>query len=127
MLKPSNKKFGITFSIIFFIASLLIYNKSYTFLSSFLALTSAILFFIAYFYSTLLENLNTAWFKLGIILGKIMNPIILSLIFFTLILPIAIFFKIIGRDELKKNKTYNSLWTKFEQRPYDKDYFNNQF
>ena len=73
----------------------------------------------------LLDPLNKAWMTLGLLLGKIITPLILGVIFFGIFSPIAIFFKIIGRDELrlefKLRKTY---WKSLHDKELN---FNNQF
>ncbi len=54
--------------------------------------------------------LNKLWIKFGILLGIIVNPIIMGIIFFGIFTPIAILMRLSGRDELrlrlKKKKTY---------------------
>jgi hypothetical protein len=52
-----------------------------------------------------LEKLNYYWYVLGIWLGKIVSPIVLGLIFFILISPIAIILRLRGRDELKLRRS----------------------
>ena len=45
--------------------------------------------------------LNKLWMRFGRCLGKITTPIILGFIFFGLFAPLAIFFRVIGRDLLR--------------------------
>ncbi len=44
---------------------------------------------IAFAYPAMLQPLNAIWFKFGILLSKIMNPIILGILFFVVFLPIG--------------------------------------
>ena len=57
-------------------------------------------FLLAIFAPTWLRPLNKLWFKLGLALGFVVNPLVLGLIFFLLIAPLAIILKAFGRDEL---------------------------
>ena len=120
---PSDKKFGIFFSFIFIILYLyFLYIKNINILLFFLI--SIILLIISIFRPSILNKLNYLWYKLGIILGKIVSPIILSIIFLFLITPIAIFMKIIGRDYLNINdKNSNSYWKNYKNKINMKNQF----
>ncbi|TLG71454.1 hypothetical protein FEV16_16160 [Methylocystis sp. B8] len=60
-----------------------------------------------------LRPLNRLWFKLGGALHKITNPIIMGVLFFGVILPIAMLFRFRGTDPLKLSfdKNATSYWT----------------
>ena len=122
----SNKKFGYSFSIIFFsIYIILIY---FDINGSNYALTISILFLIlSMFKPNYLSKLNNYWFKLSLFLSRVLNPIILAIIFFLIFSPISILMRIFGRDELKiKNKSKITYWINCKET-YDKNYFWNQF
>ena len=61
--------------------------------------------------SKLLNPLNKLWFKFGILLGNLISPIIMGLVYFFVITPIAMLLKIFNKDvlNLKKNKK-NTYW-----------------
>ena len=48
--------------------------------------------------SKILSPLNKLWFKFGILLGKIVYPVIMGIIFFLVVTPISILLKIFGKD-----------------------------
>ena len=56
--------------------------------------------------SKLLNPLNKLWFKFGILLGNLISPIIMGLVYFFVITPIAMLLKIFNKDvlNLKQNK-----------------------
>ena len=60
--------------------------------------------------SKILSPLNLLWFKFGILLGKIVSPVVMGIIFFLVVTPISIILKIFGKDVLNlkfnNNKTY---------------------
>ena len=61
--------------------------------------------------SSVLSPLNKIWFKFGILLGNFMSPIIMGLIFFTVVTPIAFLLKAFGKDVLKlKKNNEKSYW-----------------
>ena len=48
---------------------------------------------------------------IGFIIGKVISPIVLGIIFFALITPVGIVTRIFGRDELRiKHNTLKSHW-----------------
>ena len=65
---------------------------------------------------------------LGLALGKIVSPIVLGIIFFGLITPIALIARLLGRDELKlKRPKKSTYWSKPISSNSDADSFKNQF
>tara|TARA_B100001057_G_scaffold211101_1_gene211591 strand:- start:1674 stop:1874 length:201 start_codon:yes stop_codon:yes gene_type:complete len=64
---------------------------------------------------------------IGYILGSIFNPIILGIIFYTMITPLSLYFKIIRRDELKISlKNVKTFW-KIREEEITRTSFKNQF
>ena len=59
-----------------------------------------------------LAPLNHAWTRLGLILFKVVNPIVLGLIYLTTIVPIGLIMRLIGRDllSLKFDRQAKSYW-----------------
>ena len=123
---PSNKKFGYFFSLIFLIlASYFIYSSN-KIIGYLLIITALIFFVITIIKPSLLLPLNKMWMYLGFILGKIISPIVLGMIFFGLFTPYGIAMRMMGRDELCLKKTKkqshwihrsdNSLKTNFKRQ-----------
>ena len=79
---PSNRKFGIFFSGIFFVLSIyFLYLESYLLAPTFFII-SLLFIVISIFKADLLLPLNKIWMRIGIILGRIISPIIMAAIFF---------------------------------------------
>ena len=106
----SNKSFGIVFSIVFLLIAIypLINNQELRVWSLVIATIFLILGLIN---SRALTPLNKLWFKFGLLLGRIVSPVIMGLIFFLVVTPIAFAMRIIGKDllNLKFNKD-KSYW-----------------
>ena len=105
----SNRSFGIVFFIVFLIIALYPLKNGEDF--RVLALIIALFFLVlGLINSKILTPLNKLWFKFGLLLGKIVSPIIMGLIFFLVVTPIGFVMKIIGKDLLNlkfnKNKSY---------------------
>ena len=107
----SNKSFGIVFFVFFLILSLypLLNKEKLNLLFLIFSITFLILGILN---SKILTPLNKVWFKFGIILGKIISPIIMGIIFFLVVTPVGLLMKILGKDllKLKYNKKDNTYW-----------------
>ena len=108
---PANKNFGLFFSGIFVLVAVYAHLKFRSEFAVF-ALISSTLFAVAAFLTPqILTPLNRLWFCLGLLLGKIVSPIVLVLLFFLLITPVSLVTRLFGRDELKiKQRTVESYW-----------------
>ena len=54
---------------------------------------------------------NKIWYKFGILLGSIVSPIIMAIVFFLVVTPIGIIMRLIGKDVLNlKYRDYRSYW-----------------
>jgi len=101
----SNRSFGIVFFFVFLIISLwpLINENPLRVWSIFVAIIFLILGLVN---SKLLTPLNILWFKFGKILGTIVTPIVMGIVFFIVITPTGFIMKLFGKDLL--NKKYNN-------------------
>ena len=107
----SNRSFGIVFFFVFLIISLwpLTNENPLRVWSIFVAIIFLILGLMN---SKLLTPLNILWFKFGKLLGFIIAPIVMGIVFFVVITPTGLIMKIIGKDLLnnKYNNKIKSYW-----------------
>ena len=112
----SNRSFGIVFFFVFLIISLwpLTNENPLRVWSVFVAIIFLILGLMN---SKLLTPLNILWFKFGKLLGFIIAPIVMGIVFFVVITPIGLIMKIIGKDLLnnKYNNKSKSYWINREK------------
>ena len=101
----SNRSFGIVFFFVFLIVSLwpLINENPVRVWFFYIAIIFLIL---ALMNSNLLTPLNVLWFKFGKLLGSIVAPIVMGIVFFIVITPTGFIMRIFGKDLL--NKKYNN-------------------
>lgn len=122
---PSNKSFGRLFLIIFLVLAITGYFIQNSFLIIASLSISIIIFISLMINPDLLGPFNKLWMLFGYMLGKIISPIVLGLLFFLVISPVALLCKMFGRDELRlKGSTANSYWV---DRRESKTSFTNQF
>ena len=125
---PSNRKFGFFFTLVFF--SIFIYffvnnNPFYSASSLFISVTFLLVTLIK---PDFLKTLNRLWMFLGFIIGSVVSPLVLGVLFFGIFTPIAIAMRLFGRDELRLKKKYNSShWIYRENSSSPTHSFRNQF
>ena len=106
----SNKSFGIVFSIVFLVIAFwpMLNGNEINYWSLAISIVFLILGLIN---SKILTPLNKIWFKFGILLGNVIAPFVMGIIFFLIVTPTSIIMKILGKDllNLKKNNN-NSYW-----------------
>ena len=112
----SNRSFGILFSILFaIIAFWPIINGNP--LRLWPIPISVIFLILGLLNSKLLNPLNVVWVKFGELLGRIIAPIVMALIYFIIITPIGLFMRLIGKDLLNiKFSQANTYWIKREKK-----------
>jgi hypothetical protein len=97
--KNSNRSFGILFFVVFLTISLWPLLKEndlriWSFIISILFLILGIL------NSKILSPIKRVWIRFGELLGKIISPIVLAVVFFIVVTPIGLFMKILRKDLL---------------------------
>mgnify|MGYP005675757525 FL=1 len=124
---PSNKKFGYFFTLVFMIITGYFFaNKSLN-LAYIFGTISAIFFIITILKADLLLFLNILWIRFGLLLGMIISPLVLGILFFVLFTPMAMLMKLYGRDELRlKFKKKITYWI-LRDNQIMPDSFKNQF
>ena len=120
----SNKSFGIVFFIVFLIIG------TYPLLSQnevrlWSLIISIIFLILGLLNSKLLKPLNKIWFKFGILLGNIVSPLVMGLIFFFVVTPIGILMRILKKDLL--NLKFNKKTTYWIEKNDPKSKMKNQF
>ena len=111
--KSSNRSFGLLFFIVFLIIGFwpLLDNKdiNYVFVS-----ISVLFLILGLINAKILNPLNKFWIKLGEILGNIIAPIIMALVYFIILTPISLTVRLFGKDllGLKFLQNKKSYWIK---------------
>ena len=111
----SNRSFGIVFFIVFLIIAIypLLNDNSIRLWSLIVGIIFLILGIIN---SKVLTPFNILWMKFGLLLGKIVSPIVMGFVFFGVVTPISIIMKLLRKDllNLKRNKK-ETYWLKKEE------------
>ena len=110
---PTEKSFGVVFSIVFLIVSLypLINSESFRIWA---LVVSIIFFLLAFLAPKILVLPNKLWFKFGLLIGSIVAPIVMAFVYFVTVLPTGLIMRLLGKDLLKQklDKNAKSYWFK---------------
>ncbi len=125
---PSNNKFGWFFSAVFAVIALYSYSQQLKFFAATVTIVSVLFVATTLLAPQVLTPLNRIWYEIGVLLGKVISPIVLGIIFFVLITPISLITRLFGRDELKiKKLSVQSYWVDRLPPGPPPDSFKNQF
>ena len=120
----SNRSFGIVFFIVFFLIAIYPLLKGND-LRIWSLLISFIFLALGLINSKILTPLNKLWFKFGLLLGRFISPLIMGIIFFVVVTPIAIIMRLLKKDLL--NLKYNKKETYWIDKSGPKSKMKNQF
>ena len=111
--KKDLKKFGLTVGgVLLAIGLVVFYFEKPS--AIYFAIIGGLLILSGALFPKILKPLNKIWMSLAIILGFIMSRVILTILFYLVLTPIAILAKIVGKKflVLKYDKSANSYWEK---------------
>jgi predicted membrane metal-binding protein len=99
----SDRSFGLVFAAVFLAIALwpLINGDGVRWWS---ATVSAAFAIIAIVLPAILGPLNRLWFRFGLILGRLVSPVVMAIIFFVTVTPTALIFKLMKKDPLALRK-----------------------
>jgi hypothetical protein len=124
----SDRNFGLVIAAVFLLVALGPLRHGHT--PRWWALAVAAVFaLVALAKPALLARLNRLWMKLGILLGKIVSPIALGILFYGVLTPLAVVVRLTGKDplRLKLDSGADSYWILRKPPGPPPDSMTNQF
>lgn len=108
----SDRSFGLVFAVVFTVIGLwpALFGDGGLRWWAFAA--AVLLLALAFLRPVLLAPLNRLWMRFGLVLHRVVNPVIMGLIFYVVITPVALGMRLAGRDalRLKTTETAASYW-----------------
>ena len=108
--QSSNRSFGFVFFVVFLIIGLWPIKNGEN-LNSYFLVVSALFLILGLINSKILSPLNKLWIKFGEILGIMIAPIVMAIVYLIILTPVSLIVRILGKDLLglkflKEKKTY---------------------
>ena len=124
-----NHSFGLLFALFFVIISIYLSTQDAKVFTVYGLLTAgAVVGAVAIFSPKLLAPFSKAWMKFGDLMGKVISPLMLCVIFYCMLSPVALVTRLFGRDEMRlKRRDTLTYWIDRTPPGPAPDSFNNQF
>lgn len=109
---PSNRRFGALMAAVALLGCAYAYWKGAATAGAWLAAAAVVLAALTVMAPQWLAPANRAWMRLGLLMGAIVSPIVLGLMFFGMITPMALVMRLAGRDIMRRRppKGLESYW-----------------
>lgn len=127
---PTERSFGITFSIVFLLLAAFTYWHRGATATFYTIITVSLVFAVVTLVAArLLRPLNLIWLKFGLLLHKVVNPVIMGLLFFVVFTPMGIAMRAIGVDflRLKRKPAIETYWISRRGEAIQDSSMKNQF
>ena len=111
--RSSNRSFGLLFFVVFLVIAFWPLTKKSE-INLYLISIALIFFVLGILNSKILSPLNKAWIKLGEILGRIVAPVVMAIVYFIILTPISLLVRLFGKDliGMKFSNDIKSYWIK---------------
>ena len=111
--RSSNRSFGLLFFVVFLVISFWPLTKKSE-INLYLISIALIFLVLGLLNSKILSPLNKAWIKLGEILGRIVAPVVMAIVYFLILTPISLLVRLFGKDliGMKFSNNIKSYWIK---------------
>ena len=111
--RKQNRGFGLLFFIVFLAFAFWLLIKKGE-INLYLISISLIFLILGLLNSKILTPLNKSWIKFGELLGRIIAPIVMAIVYFIILTPISLLVRLFGKDliGMKFNKNLKTYWIK---------------
>lgn len=125
----SNRRYGWQFGLGLTVISMVLFWQGFPFWLVASLLSVALLHFVAAWVApSTLAPLNRGWMGLGILLGRVLSPLVLALMFALLFVPTGAVMRLLGRDELLlRDRRGDSFWRNRAEPTISSGSFRNQY
>jgi Flp pilus assembly protein TadB len=128
--KQNGRKFGFTMAGAFTVFALILLYRQRMTAVYVLGSLAAIFLFFALVAPKLLEPVERVWMAFARVLGAINTRIIMGLFYLLIFVPLALFFKVIGRDEMRRRRWSSGAgtnWDDYRPRQRNARHYENMF
>jgi hypothetical protein len=124
----SDRAFGLTLAAVFAVIGVVRLVLSHSYAGWWLGAAAVMLAF-ALAWPAALAPLNRLWLRLGLVLYKVVNPLVMGLVFFTTVMLIGLLMRALGKDplRLRRDPAAGSYWITREPPGPEPDTMKNQF
>ena len=107
---PSDRKFGLTFAVVLAVIAARAWWLDRPSVASLSIGAAVVLAALALFAPRVLAAPNRAWFSLGLLLSRIVSPVVVGAMFLLIVTPVAVVMRAAGRDALRLRSRAGTYW-----------------
>jgi hypothetical protein len=113
---PSDRSFGIVFVVVFAVIGAwpLFHGRP---VRGWALLVSTALALVSAVRPGLLHPANVVWMRFGLLLSKVMNPVVTGLVFYAVVTPIGLLMRLFGKDPLRLRREPRAATYWIERQP----------
>jgi Saxitoxin biosynthesis operon protein SxtJ len=125
---PSDRRFGLTIAAVCAVIAGVRFVLGHPYAGWWLA-AALILSALAVFWTAPLQPLNRLWLRLGLLLYRVVNPMVMALLFYSTMVPIGLLMRLCGKDplRLRREPETPSYWLMREPSGPPRETMRNQF
>ena len=125
----SDRKFGLQLALVFVILIALgSWRHWNAVLLTVAGITALVLVMMALASPTRLTRVRAVWMRGSVVLGRLLSPVVLSLMYWIIIVPAALVMRLFQRDALDINRRRRSVvWSARMQTEFEPDFFERQW
>ncbi|MCD6680904.1 MAG: SxtJ family membrane protein [Burkholderiaceae bacterium] len=128
LILPSNRSFGFLFSVVFAVVALwpLLFGEA---IRAWAGVAAAVVAFVTMLIPNVLTPVNRAWMRFGVLLHRIVSPVVLAFMFFVVLTPFGFVMRALGRRplELSRDASVDTYWVRREPPGPEPESIRNQF
>jgi hypothetical protein len=98
---PSERSFAIVFAVVFLVVAAIRGWRGHADAPYWLV-PAAVMLLLGYLWVAPLRPLNRLWWRFGLLLHRLISPIIMALLFFGAVLPVGLLMRLLGKDPLRR-------------------------
>ncbi len=98
---PSDRSFGLTFATVFTVLGAWLLWRRSAYFAVPLAVAGLFLL-VSIALPRALHPINVGWMRVGLLLGRVVSPVVMGVLYFGFLTPIAVVMRVRGRDELRR-------------------------
>jgi hypothetical protein len=109
---PSDRNFAAVFSVFFLLMGVWPFVRGRGPIRPAWLVASLVFLLICWLKPSLLKPANWVWTRIGLLLGKVVNPIVTGLLFYLFFTPVAVILRMMGKDllEIARDDKAESYW-----------------
>jgi hypothetical protein len=125
--KNPEKSFGISVGIVLLLVTAFLIWRGRIMPAQIVGPIGAVLLLLGLTRPSLLKYPSAAWWKLAMVLGFINARIILSILFFFILTPLSIIWRLIGKDPLTRRRSSWHGWSPYPERYRDRNHLTRMY